>query len=270
MGEVEQMTDACRAVDFIYRDTGVLSSLVAQLLPEVVKEVAVYQGSQVGSSSSMGTDVKLVQADTSINSTEKQSIQKTIDPFEKNMLEIVNHIVSRVEDKDLTSIEDGEMIFASGTLFIRNYDTIRSVIPFLLENNMVPLDETGGNRAERRKQGKTQAKFLEGIMKLIPLGLELELRTFDGSRFTGVLQKDYIGISPDDLLRLYGTELPGEWSVLGIVDRSKKSYIQELEHPDSSLQNIVDQYAEAIKITLQSQKIDYVIKPIVIFRNVNI
>lgn len=97
----------------------------------------------------------------------------------------------------------------------------------------------------------------------MPDSISLSL-SVDGVGVDGVLKETGLSIKRSDLTRMYGTNIPGEWFILGILDNA----------PSARIQSGVDSIESAIDfITSATQKFYssalYKIVPILIYRAIS-
>ena len=69
-----------------------------------------------------------------------------------------------------------------------------------------------------------------------------------------------------NLLKSYGTALPGKWNVIGVVDDNKENSTYTSKN---DMRNGLDQYASLVKNMYLESTSGYVLTPILIFRELN-
>jgi hypothetical protein len=126
--------------------------------------------------------------------------------------------------------------------------------------------------AEKRKKAhaekKREAEANAQIISKVPHSIQGTFLTDDGDAWF-TLQPEHMRINPEDLAFKHGSDLPGEWHMLGIVDA-----LPDSEAPDSSMIDRVNTpLEEAFRTMLSMLRFvlgrpinRYGITPIMIFR----
>ncbi|MEW6662709.1 MAG: hypothetical protein ACOY9Y_01455 [Bacillota bacterium] len=194
--------------------------------------------------------------------TDVDSIEKRYDPHDQKIIDLLGALNISPLENPLSNIEDTKLVLLKGYISVRNFQTIKASLPILFQ--LMSLDGGRGKKINNKERGA-----IENILKLIPMGLELELLTIYGDRLIGILKPDFLSENPDDLLRIYGSNIPGEYYVFGIIDKDTRTGAGI--YPDSSdIRKSIDDFAEAIKSMYTQESTTYTITPILIFREVSL
>lgn len=254
MGEVKT-----GLIDFLYKDLSRIESLFAQLFHGSLKEIAATESFGTSSSNTFKAGLHAVEGSKTSEKQKIDTLEKRIDPHDQKILDILKYLNLPQVSYNLPSNPIGQIFLIKGNINIRDYQTIKDAIPIILSSFTIP----NSNVKLSKKELNEQKKFIESLFKLVPMGLELEIKMDDNTTLIGFLKEQFLTESPNDLLKIYGNQLPGQWYCLGIIDSIKQL---ETDTEVSDLRQSIDQFAMAIKELYNQENIEYGITPILIFR----
>lgn len=259
MGAAEKTT----VIDFLYRDFSRIDSLFAQLFQGNLKEIAATSACANKQANVIeGSIPGIVKGGYNGEETITDTISKKIDPHDQKILELLNILnISDKEELISNDNKNGCVMLLKGQFKFRDYKSLKEAMPIVSE--VAPLF---GFFGQNKKEFDKLSKLITGMINIIPLGLELEFTTTQDEILIGNLKNECFAESPNDLLRIYGNNLPGQWQVLGIVDILKSS---DSSNKGDSVRASLDGFAEMIKGLYTSTNIKYSIIPIVVFRELN-
>lgn len=249
-------------IDFLYRDFSKINSFYAQIFQGNLISVTKFQeNTKTGSYQLTGGLSSLIQGATSRQEHTQQSIAEQFEPHDAKALSLLRELAINVYEGSLKDTQTGQIVLLKGQLTIRNYQTIKSALPHLLEAGFLNdnINVNQGNKA--KKQYRREIHAFSKLLGLIPGGFELEICTLNNELAIGPINPDYLTVNPDDLLRLYGNFIPGEWFVMGIISHAPNIHISSFNDFRKSL----DFFAMAIS-ELYSAETPYTIFPILVFR----
>lgn len=243
-------------IDFLYKDFSRIDSFYAQINRGFIQQVV--KSSGLTKSHDARIKGSVIVAEGSIDSSREasHSIEQQIDPHDQRIIELLESLNLKVNP--LSELKDGQLVLIKGQLAIRNYNTISHAIPELFA---ILQHELNSNKKELRET----RKMVEGLLKLVPVGIEMELTIDSTNSVLGILNENYMSIKPDDLLRLYGNNIPGEWFVIGTIDTTSAPKAH-LTPKSNDIRQAIDEYAEAIRSLYSSTQNTRIIVPILIFR----
>lgn len=152
---------------------------------------------------------------------------------------------------------DGELVMLNANIAIRDIASVKSIMPIFLKNPKTFGLPTGKNE-------QSILKVMNEIIFQLPDFIGLSVY-FDDIQINGTLNAHNLTIKHTDIVSNYGTRLPGEWYVLGILDSALERENMENNGIDS-IDSIIDAYTGAMK-SLCSNSV-YKIIPILIFRQI--
>ncbi len=254
MGDKEKPNS--RIVEFLYRDIERLSSLYAQHFGADLLEIASTSSASETAVQNVGASIAVVAGHVEHATTNTTGETHRSDPHDMKILTLLNQLNLPVTRAHLSGLLEGRIMILQGELYIRSYTLINKLIGlFSLPEmaKMIPgIDEM-----------PVPMPAIESMLNSFPLGLELELENSKGQRLIGPMKPEALLLPPDDLMATYGTKVPGEWYVLGIVDAIKGGSATSKPEEISA---ILDQFAELASAIMRPQDVVHRIIPILIFR----
>jgi hypothetical protein len=244
---------AKRLIQFLYKDLAFINSVLSQLMPGVLEEVATSRESSRTTSSQIEGNAYVVQGTIGEDKTSTQGLLKRYAPYDQVILDLLTALNIEPHNGSLSDTGDGQLVLLKGALTIRNFETLKTTVPKLNKANLLGLKAK-------------DARAFESMFSIVPMGLEMDMYTNQGESIIGTLKGEYLTISPDDLLRIYGNYIPGEWYALGVVDCISTERENLSQFTDSDLRMPLDQYAEGIRLIYNQGYATHAIVPMLIFR----
>lgn len=249
-----------RLIDFLYRDYSRIHSFFSQIFSGNLEEVAVTSSSSNTSESSKMLAVKVFEGERTTGKSDNQSIAKTIDPHDQRILDLMSTLDLAPTTDIPHSLIPGQILLISGSIAIRDYNSIKEAIPKLVKLNPAMFSEPGA----QKKAVKQTTNTILSMFDIIPMGLEIEVKTSQEESLIGPLQSEYLSVNPNDLLRTYGTKIPGRWTILGIADPNVLS--TDVDEGTNDLRASADGFAQAARLLYSSDSKSAAIIPILIYR----
>ena len=141
-------------------------------------------------------------------------------------------------------------------MLIRDVASIKAMMPVLVKNQAVFIGNTDKNT-------RNIIKVMQDLLQHMPDTISLSL-SVGNIPVNGVLKESGLSIKQSDLIRMYGSSIPGEWFVLGILDQ------METKNPTTSdvasIENAIDAFSIAISQLYSASQ--YKIIPILIYREI--
>lgn len=247
-------------VDFLYRDLSRIDSFFAQLFHGNLREVEASSSLSSTSSSELTGDAVIIKGGFAGQETTASGLVKRSEPHDQKIVDLLGALGISCLRTPLADTKNGQIVLIRGQIAIRDYQTIKDAIPVA-----VSLGSWGSASKQERKEREKEADTLERMLRLVPMGPELEVRTPTDEIAVGAIKREYLAEAPENLLRVYGTCIPGEWFVLGIIDSiaSQRPHINP-----SKLRQSIDDYARIIKDLYGQATLRHAISPILIYREV--
>jgi hypothetical protein len=291
-------------IDIFYKDTERLNSIISQINKGTLQSLTTKSEDLQGSTFYSGGKVGIPGSGLECNQQSKEENKKII---EENRLIQDFSVIDLLQTLDLEVIDSvtndmlADLVILEGSLKLQNYKAISNAMPLLTPyyqlfesgedlrlNNMnielTTLKKTNPKTTEIRNKiksleseistykhnydvGKKIISFMPNILPFLPKGLGFEITLKNNLTFNGVLKDKYLIDSEEIILTTYNTNLPGYWKILGIIDSiDDATESKDLSNPINAINNITTFF----KKMLSPNPIKGIIKPILIFRDLNL
>jgi len=250
-------------IDFIYRDISRINSLVSQLFQGALTSFAVSKNSTNQDGSKLSAGFPLLSGDNTTSRTQTDGIQKTYTPHDYNLIDLLTNLEPILDCRPLSISDTGRLCILSGSMLIRDYRMIKQTAPILFDMQGVQDGISPGNK----KQGREIAKSISSILKIVPMGVELEMNTFAGESIIGSAKPECFSDSIDDITRTFGASLPGKWSILAIIDATDESGRANSLSP---MRKTMDDLSNLTRAMYYGSTDSYAMTPILIYRQLRI
>lgn len=244
-------------IDFLYLDVGRLDSYISQMQMGTLTGVSKTIGVQTNSSNSYETGVKTALVGTFNSLESEQAIKsstESYDPLHSKFIELFNRL--DLQTLDFSRSYSAFLGVVSGLITIRDLGSISSVLPVVVDNKILHEGMTAN--------AKNQLKAMSKLMNAIKPSLDMTLYVGD-KIISGTLKEEYLSISVTDLVKNYGSYLPGEWFLIGVFDSPVGQ--EASRSRGESIELLVDMYNSAINGIYAS--CDMRVTPLAIFRVLN-
>ncbi len=246
---------ASEVIDFLYVDKERCDSFISQIrngtLRSVTKTVSASEGSLLSGK------VNAAVASGNIEQTQQSQNKaaENYDPYHSQLIDLVNDLEISPMDK-LPEKCSGKLALLSGKIFIRDSSTTRDILSVLTKNQTI-----FGKQLD--KQTRALLKTVSDMLLQFPAFISFSMQ-FHNNALTGTLKASSLSIPISDLAQMYGTHIPGDWYVLGILDTSDDSI--PLPTQAGSLEDAIDLCSATMNQLFSAS--EYKIIPILIFRQI--
>jgi hypothetical protein len=230
--------------DFLYHDARRVSSFLAQFhdyghLLSVKSTESVGQSSATKSQASVSGTLPLVATaqggvDRTITDDERDSAERTYDPFWANALELLNFLEeNELIQRNINQARIGQFVLVSGSLslfdlglFRKTWDlpTVKKLI--IQAASLTEAPPGLQNRHDRRKPGvidsskskaPSQAEVALELMTIMPHTAMAAIRSGETSAWCTLLE-NWLTVPTSDLLLKHGAAVSGVWNLIGVLD----------------------------------------------------
>lgn len=270
MGQVQEMGKECRLIDFLYVDQHRVDSFLSQLGKGTLRSFTSTNEASEYTDGLIGADVKLAQVSRTKHTENKYSGQKVYDPYHSQLLELINALGLEC----LTSMPGtchGRLVMLKGSIGIRDNRYIKSLFPKLINNDEFLKAITGsfsaGNSSRtqknaERQQARSLMKIVGDMVSTMNDTVSLSVTALN-CKISGVIREGCLTSRLDELTTVYGSEIPGEWFICGILDTASEIN-EEVTGNDFyiAMDHVIRSFDESV------MKTRYKIIPILIYRTV--
>lgn len=251
-------------IEFLYKDSNLINSFYSQIfggnLNNIIKtEMSIDESSNTGG-------INFVNV-AKLGNTKKYGMNETIsanyDPLDDKVLKLIESF--ELTPVKLSESKTGTIIATKGNLIFRHYDSLNKILPFMESNNLIPEFNDPINPGTKGKKALTIGKLITKMFNLLPYGLEFEILTSDNENAICILKDNFLTINSNDLLRAYGTNIPDEWTIIGIIDTPVKIPKKSKNHFKSAIDDATNMFAS---MTFDNKST--IIRPIAIYRKLTL
>jgi hypothetical protein len=254
-------------LDFLYHDVRRIGSFLGQFddsghLQEVRQSESAKKGHKRGFKITAGAGVPVVASGTlgferTPHDTGEEGSERVYDPLWTNARTLLDYLEdAQMIQRDVTSARIGQFILASGRLSILNVAIMpkvwerpqiregvisttitnaRNAVRQIAQQNTQALPAKARERLEKEavRIAETNARGLLDLMVLFPASVQC---TITGANFSlwSTLSEDGLITSASDLSLKHGTEIPGAWHLLGILDAQPSPIPPQIVIPPST------------------------------------
>lgn len=252
-------------IDFLYKDLDLINSLYSQIFQGALNTITKTEISADSSSREAKLSAGLFGGKIVSNEALNESITSSINPLDNTILELIEALDINSTATSLDDICPRSIQAVKGTLSFRDYKVVNDLFPLITESNMIPeFTQPVNPNAKGKDKNFTFGKLVQKLISIMPFGLEFEIKTTANEKISAIIKDDYLTIKSNDLLRFYGLNLPGEWTVIGITDIVS----QPLQSSQNQFKGAVDEITKLYSSIINENSTNYVIRPIVIYRKI--
>jgi len=253
-------------IDLFYQDTARLTSFYSQIFQGNLLSITKEEQASTTTENALEAGVQIVKGAKSSGATTSRRISQEFEPHDQRILLLLEELGLNVESGALRNVPDNTLALIEGQMFVRNYTAIKEALPSMLESNLLDSTLPASLFQKPGKPTKKQERLAwRSILSILPAGIEFEIKTARGETAIGSLKPDCLSDDPSDLLRLWGTCLPGTWRVLGI----KNCIVQSKITARDEMRQMVDAFADAMR-AMYASPTNLAISPILIYRIVGL
>ena len=227
--------------DFLYQDARRVGSCLAQLSPGGLVQSVKQQNSTeetggLDASVTAAANAVVARAGSSFSTrhgnTNRDSIERTFDPFWTNAVDLLDLLESRsLLHRDMTSAGIGKFVLVTGKLAIIDLSQLKLVwgIPELrslcekaiadgLGDSEVSAAFFPKHKNSREQASKAFSKLMVTVFQSLPETVQGRLADEENRLFYFTLDDAGLVSSPTELLLKHGLAIAGDWSIMGILD----------------------------------------------------
>lgn len=268
-------------LDFLYVDRPRIALFLSQFnshgpLTALARSVT------TGSISSGGFDVKLAKIEGT--DSEQTAISKQYDPQWLQPLVFRDELLDKgILKKGLDGARIGQIVEVTGSLRMVDLEPGKKIIaepwmkPILAKAiAQIPQPEMVVHVGEKPVPIQTtpegRVDLLLGFLGLLPYPVHMTMSSADGKAW-GCLATENVVVSTTDLLLKHGTLIPGEWTIIGIIDglANEPEVVQPVKKPSEiKMMDAVDKVAAVARLALGRPRDAYAVTPLLIYREVSV
>lgn len=295
-------------IDIFYKDTERLNSIISQInkgtLQNLTTKSEDLQGSTFNSSGKLG----IAGSGLECSKQGKEETKRIIEESRLIQDYLTIDLLNNLNLETLTHISDAllaNLVIVEGTLTLQNYKSVATIMPLVSSfaplmkrpdlNKLAALEEERKKLNAQKSSDKTKQeslnrinaeiktlkdslkeqdeifKLLPSFAPILPKNIGFNITLSKNHCFKGVLKENFLIDSDEILFATYNSNLPGKWKVLGIIDSIGNNLeIQDMENLKNNPLSAINGINSFFRQLVYPQKADGIIKPILIFRDLNV
>ncbi|MCK8144502.1 DUF6414 family protein [Citrobacter sedlakii] len=278
MEQEQQSTDSL--YDFFYVDNQRASSLLAQMHgPGVVTSIKHVTAEIDKSLSDTGFDLKVVKSKIGVEETVNQTQEKSFDASWTLPINLLDKLdengMIRVE---LNGERLGSIVLCKGKMRIFDISVFQRSVPFIAK--MMKMGQQTLSPKAKKSNFNVEDHFIApgvtfGMMKeilnIVPNTLQVDFINEASQTIWMTINRDYLTINPDDMVLKYGSNLPGEWYVIGFIDalpEIEENMMETVAYEPNQMKDGISGMLSGIRDLAGRSSNSYGMTPLIIFRKI--
>lgn len=241
-------------IDILYKDEYRIDSYLAQVMNGVLKRRKIQEINSQTNTKEMGGSIKILQGSFSDVGASTVMEENRLIPHDHNVITLLELL--DLEPQEILSADCvGRLICLKGRLAVRDFRKFTEIIPVMAKNSkLFGIDKKAANDLK---------DTFDAMSKIIPMNVETEVILKDNSIVRGILKEDYLLTAYRDIMATHGTQLPGVWCIVGILDSLKK-----VVRPTKTtgFRKSMDEFSAVAETLYREGNPKYTITPFLIFR----
>lgn len=283
-------------LDFLYHDSRRIGSFLSQFegdghLQQMTRTKDAERGKKETSAhdvkGSVGVASGKLQGSTETAVGMSEGYAKVFDPYWANARAFLDHLSERdMLQRDFHQAEIGQFVLAKGWLSVLDLAMFKDAwkLPAIqrkakegVSTTKLVSQMTAAEKAAHKELKENTEMMLE-MIQIMPHSVHASLITSDESpsMLWCTLKEEYLVTPASDIVLAHGALMPGEWSIVGILNASPEYTPLEPSLNDEGtpglLQSVVGQLSKTIapivRLALGRPAVASAITPLLIFREV--
>ena len=273
------MDQDCQAVDslfdYLYLDKERVGYFTAQLFPSgVLSTVKQISSSSEHSLNELKGGVSLFNARKNAG----DSFAKTQERHFDSSWSLPLNFFDKLHEQGLvaTSLENaeiGSLVMVKGHIKLFDVKMAHDVLPIYKDAKQKELKQTKSPAQKKDIQEEIyNAKIAADMFSLLPFSTQIELLDDQENIFWMSVKADDLALDVGNLALKYGSRIPGEWYVIGVIDALpdiSDETVSESIFPSDEIRGTIDYMLEGIRGMIGRSETSYGMTPLVIFRKVS-
>ncbi|WP_269501073.1 hypothetical protein [Burkholderia sp. IMCC1007] len=259
--------------DFAYLDRGRIDFYFAQLFEDgVLTQTKRIAKDSTSDTAKLGGSIKVVSGETGSTEVVERGLERLFDPSWLAPIEVLNRLDElKFVHRDFTKTPIGGLFLASGMLSVIDIRMLKEMwsdfADAFLHNELDGLALPPKQKQKFMADGKKTYDRLAKILQKLPHAIQASFKIGEDTLWS-TLRAESMLINPDDLALKHGSQVPGQWFVLGIID-AQPGVARATDNPSSSgLDSAMSQMLEGLREMMGRPAVAYGVTPIAIFRAV--
>lgn len=290
MAQEEQHIDS--VFDFLYTDIRRIRSWCSQVFNDGVlishrktSHVGESKGNEITGEIDASARINAIIADgqakgsAKATSNSREKISNTLEQSFDASWSMEFDLLNRLDElgminRDISSAPIGSLVLVTGLPKLMDVRFMQNIWDTAIDAMHAETKITHQNKVQLAFE-KKKMKDIGALFQKLPPVPQLYLLDKNGNNFWSCFDEEYMTVNPSSLALMYGTQIDGFWSVLGILDAypenvysDAKNEIQEYFHGNEFI-TAYTQVLDVMRKIMGRPDQSYGITPLMMFRNVN-
>ncbi|MGN8184563.1 hypothetical protein [Burkholderia vietnamiensis] len=259
--------------DFAYLDRGRVDFYFAQLFEDgVLTQTKRTAKDSSSDTSKMGGSIKVLSGEMGGTDVVERGLERLFDPSWLAPIEVLDRLDEfQFVHREIANTPIGGLFLASGTMSVIDIRMLKEMwsdfADVFLHNELEGLTLPPKQKQKVMAEGKKSYDRLAKILQKLPHSIQASFRIGEDTLWS-TLRAESMLINPDDLALKHGTQVPGQWFVLGIVDAQPGVVEPSPDVSSSGLDSAMSQMLGGLREMMGRPTDAYGVTPIAIFRAV--
>lgn len=249
-----RLVEEVSLIDILYKDKYRIDSYLAQIMKGLLRRRKLQETESQSDTKNVGGSIKIFSGNFSAGGTDSIGEEKLFIPHDHAVNDLLDMLA--LEPQEILPNEEviGRLVCLKGRLSIRDFRKFTEIIPVMAKNSKI--------FNINQKSATDFEKFFNAISKIIPMNIEAEFVLKDNNVVRGILKENYMLTAYRDIVAMYGSNLPGMWFIVGILDSLNK-----LVKPiTQGFRKSMDEFSAVAETLYREGNPKYTITPFLIFR----
>ncbi len=262
-------------IDFLYVDRARIQTLSSQLfqnghLTHTKQSTSTAETSKLGF---QGGIPGVLKGNGDHNEAFTESIERQFDATWSTTLDVLRELnEKKYIVKDLENGLLGQVIQFDGNIQINDLRMLEKLWqPIIKMEGAQKIQAAKGSEKALIKKQLDENTNIAKIIELLPHMLQMRAWNYDTAAWS-TIEPSYLTINPLDLIFKHGAFIPGEWSIIGILDAKPSDvdidYLTSKINSGTGIMAMMPDFLKGMRQALGRAPEDYGITPIAIYRKV--
>ena len=230
---------------FIYKDMNLIDSLYSQIFGGNTEQISQAMSTSKKSSGGATGNAAIVKCEVSSSSEESKENSQVINPHDFKVLQLLDEL--NLKESKHSELQQSKIIMFNGKIRSMNIDKLLPLVSTTIPSNA--------------RKGFTANQIKEMIIMFAP-GTIFLLNSKENQSYIMPVNDSYLALSVNDINRIYGEILPGEYTVIGVYQKNNligNSLMSEMSGVTYAI------IKEMLKVNISNE---HVIVPILVYQNI--
>lgn len=250
-----RLVEEVSLIDILYKDKYRIDSYLAQIMKGLLRRRKLQETESQSDTKNVGGSIKIFSGNFSAGGTDSIGEEKLFIPHDHAVNDLLDMLDLEPQEHLPNEEVTGRLICLKGRLAIRDFRKFTEVASAMAVNSKLFQIE--------KKEALEWKKTFESLSKIIPMNVEAEVVLKNNSVVCGILKEKYLLTAYQDIVATHGTQLPGMWHIVGILDSLNK--LGQPKMPQG-FRKTMDEVSAVAETLYREGNPKYTIAPFLIFR----